>query len=282
MQAVLIKPDDRKGRRTTALIKRQVVREGSLDEAEKRFLHKLYPFTKLLYVGVAGILAVLTPHWSYLYFMFLFLCVLAVTGACLKSFLKKIAKSVGTLFVLIFLLQSLFRPGTDIIARFWIFSVKREGILYALRLCGILLEIASSFVLFFETTRLQDMTLAMEKAGASPTVSYVVLSTMQMIPQTKRRSEIIMNAQMSRGIETKGSLKVRMKAFFPMVGPLILSSFSAMEERALTLEARGFSARGKKSHLRDIVDTRLDKILRIVMLAVFILAVIGRILVCLL
>ena len=246
-------------------------------EASSKYLHKLYPFTKLLYVLVSAIISIITPHWSYLYAMFLFLCVLAATGSKLLPFLKSLSRSVLVLFILIFLLQSLFRPGTKVLFHVWIFSVKMEGIEYALRLCGILLVIASSFILYFQTTPIQDLILAMEKVGISSTVSYVVLSTMQMIPQTKKRSEVIMNAQQARGIETKGNLKVRVRAFIPMLGPLILSSFSGIEERALTLEARAFSAPLKKTNIREINERPCDKTLRILMYAVLILAVIGRV-----
>ncbi len=242
-----------------------------------RYLHRLYPFTKLVYILVSAVISLIVPHWGYLYAMFLFLCGLAVTGSRLLPFLKSLAKSVLVLFILIFILQSLFRPGATILARFWIFSVKLEGIEYALHLCGILLIIASSFVLYFQTTELQDLILAMEKVGISPTVSYVVLSTMQMIPQTKKRSEVIMNAQQARGIETQGNLKTRARAFIPMLAPLILSSFSGMEERALTLEARGFSAPITKTNIHEINERPIDRVLRVVMYTLLVLAIVGRI-----
>lgn len=241
-----------------------------------KYLHKLYPFTKLLYILVFSIIAILTPNWGYLYGIFLLLCIFAATGSQLIPFLKKISHSVLLLFCLIFLLQTMFRQGTDVIFRIWIFSAKMEGVLYALRLCGILLVIASSFILYFQTTELRDLILAMEKKGISPTVSYVVLSTMQMIPQTKKRSEVIMNAQQARGIETKGKLLVRVKAFIPMLAPLILSSFTGMEERALTLEARAFSAPIKKTNIRNIERHFRDYIITNMGYVILVLAIIGR------
>ncbi|WRS28854.1 energy-coupling factor transporter transmembrane component T [Oscillospiraceae bacterium MB08-C2-2] len=243
-----------------------------------KFLHRLYPTTKLIYLLLFSVLVLLVPAWQYEYALFALMALLAAAGSHLGTFLKKVCHSVLLLMVLIFVLQSMFRSGTDVIFYIWIFSVKWEGIHFALRLCGILLVIASAFILYFQTTEVQDLILALEQMGVSPTVSYVILSTLQMIPQTKKRSEVIMDAQQSRGIETKGKLSTRLKAFIPMLAPLILSSFSGIEERALTLEARAFSAPCKKTNIRTLVHSRQDKILGFAGWAMMVCAVIARVL----
>lgn len=243
---------------------------------KEKYLHKLYPYTKLVYLLVTSIICIIAPHWIYGYLLFVMLCIMAVTGNNLKTFLVSVRKSVLFLFIMIFVLQSLFRSGEHVLFNLWIFSVKLEGILYAAKLCSILLVIASSFILFFQTTDLQKLILAMEKSGISPTVSYVVLSTVQMIPQTKKRSEIIMNAQQARGVETKGKLLTRIKAYIPMLAPLILSSFTGMEERALTLEARAFSVNRKKTNIHNIAEQNYDKWIKVILYIILALAVVGR------
>lgn len=243
---------------------------------KEKYLHKLYPYTKLAYLLVTSIICIIAPSWIYSYVLFAILCVFAATGSDFLPFIKSVRKSVLFLFIMIFVLQSLFRTGNQVLFNVWIFSVKMEGILYAAKLCGILLVIASSFILFFQTTELQKLILAMEKSGISPTVSYVVLSTVQMIPQTKKRSEIIMNAQQARGVETQGKLTTRIKAYIPMLAPLILSSFTGMEERALTLEARAFSVNRKKTNIHEINEHAYDRRIRAVLYIVLAIAVVGR------
>lgn len=242
----------------------------------EKYLHRLYPYTKLVYLLVTSIICIIAPHWIYGYILFAILCILAITGSNFKSFITSVRKSVLFLFIMIFILQSLFRTGENVLFNLWIFSVKLEGILYAAKLCSILLVIASSFILFFQTTELQKLILAMEKSGISPTVSYVVLSTVQMIPQTKKRSEVIMNAQQARGVETQGKLMTRIKAYIPMLAPLILSSFTGMEERALTLEARAFSVNRKKTNIHEIAEHIYDKWIKVVLYVILALAVVGR------
>lgn len=87
----------------------------------------------------------------------------------------------------------------------------------------------------------------------------------------------ILEAQKSRGIETDSNMLVRAKAFFPSVGPLLLNSLVNAEERAITLEARAFSAPCKKTRLKEINDTGVDKIIRVVLIVAIIASIGGKI-----
>ena len=109
--------------------------------------------------------------------------------------------------------------------------------------------VGGSLIWFFSVTQEKDFVLALEKSGMSAKASYVVLSTLQMVPVLKKT---IMNAQKARGVETEGNLLVRAKVFVPTIIPLVLSSIAGTEERALTLEARGFSSGINPTHLYDI------------------------------
>lgn len=86
-----------------------------------------------------------------------------------------------------------------------------------------------------------------------------------------------MNAQKSRGVETEGNLFIRAKAFLPILIPLVLSSIAANEEKALTLEARGFSMPVQKTQLIDIPKAKRDQLLAISITVLTIVIVIWRI-----
>ena len=119
--------------------------------------------------------------------------------------------------------------------------------------------------------------LALEKSGMSAKASYVVLSTLQMVPVLKKKSQTIMNAQKARGVETEGNLLVRAKVFVPTIIPLVLSSIAGTEERALTLEARGFSSGIKPTHLYDIEKTEADKKAVVIITLLGVLGIAGRV-----
>ena len=93
-----------------------------------------------------------------------------------------------------------------------------------------------------------------------------------------KQAGVILDSQRSRGVETEGNIFVRTKALLPVFVPLVLSSILNTEERAITLEARGFSIGEKRTILHDIEETKNDKIMKI-MLAIFIvLCIVWRVL----
>lgn len=67
-----------------------------------------------------------------------------------------------------------------------------------------------------------------------------------------------------------------MKAFIPMLGPLVLSSIQQTEERVLALESRAFSAKGKKTSVYVLNKTALDIVLEVLSVILFIGYVVWR------
>jgi len=98
-----------------------------------------------------------------------------------------------------------------------------------------------------------------------------------MIPEMKKQANIIMNSQKSRGVETEGNILVRAKALIPVFIPLVLSSIVNTEEKAITLEARGFSIGEKRTILDDIKETEYDKKVKIFLVVFLILCIIWRV-----
>lgn len=83
-----------------------------------------------------------------------------------------------------------------------------------------------------------------------------------LLPQFAGRIQSIRAAQQARGLETQGSLFQRAKALFPLVAPLVFSALVDVEERALALEIRGFSASRRKTYLLSLHDTSFQRIAR--------------------
>lgn len=202
----------------------------------------LYPLTKFYLAIVLVVLDIIMPGILSKLVVFVIINIIAALSGVWKSFIRKVRNSVGVLFVILLFIQTFFYPRGEVIFSFWIFNAKLEGILFALKLGITLMGVGGSLIWFFSVTQEKDFVLALEKSGMSAKASYVVLSTLQMVPVLKKKSQTIMNAQKARGVETEGNLLVRAKVFVPTIIPLVLSSIAGTEERALTLEARGFSS----------------------------------------
>jgi len=237
----------------------------------KKIVDDLYPTSKLMYPVFATISTFLIPNVFYGYFILIVSTIIAYLCGNGKSYLKTTVNILLFLVLFIFLLQAVIAPGEEVIWSWGIVSIKKEGLETSLTLTSRIVAIASSFLLFFQITTVRDISRALEKAGLSPKLSYAIVSVFQFIPEVKNKARRITEAQQSRGIETEGNLKTRAKAFIPILTPLILSSILSTEEKAITLESRGFSVQGRKTSLYGIKKHKQDYIIQYTTL--FVLAV---------
>lgn len=243
---------------------------------KKDKLVNLYPSTKFFYPLFVTISIFLIPHYLYGYMMLPLSIILAYIGGKGKEFLKL---SINVLFFLvffIFIMQAVIAPGEEIIWSYGFLEIKREGVKLSLILTSRIVAIASSFLLFFRLTSIKDISRSLEKAGVSPKLSYAIISVFQFIPEIRTKSKSITDAQKSRGIETEGNLKTRMKAFIPILGPLVLSSILSTEEKAITLESRGFSIKGRKTSLYEIEKQAVDYVIQFLFISILAVLLIGR------
>ena len=218
---------------------------------EKGVLSKLYPISKLAVVFVICIIALLCGDYRFSYFILLPLLIFfALIEGKFISYTKKMVSAMVIMFIFLFIIKGLFDPSEEILWSIGSLSVKKAGIESALQLASIILAVAGSVLLYFETTDLEDFAIALQKLGMSHVNTFIFLSTLQMIPEFAKKSRIIMQAQRARGIETEGNLLVRLKAFFPTLTPLIISSIADIEDKVITMEARAFSVEVKKTNIK--------------------------------
>ena len=245
---------------------------------KKDFFKKLYPLTKL-YLALALIIsAFIIPSHIYDYSMIIICGIIVSFENKLKIYSKRIFLSLFWLFTAIFIIQSLFIPAGEVWLKFGFISVYKEGVMKAISLTSKLTAIVSALTMLTLITPVKDFTLALEKKGLNPKAAFILMLTLQTIPEMKKQADVIMDSQKARGIETEGNVFVRAKALIPIFIPLVLSSIANTEERAITLEARGFSVGEKRTILYDIKETKNDKIMKI-MLAIFIvLCIVWRVL----
>ncbi|MGY3718767.1 energy-coupling factor transporter transmembrane component T [Sutcliffiella cohnii] len=247
-------------------------------DRENNFILSLYPSTKFMLPLFVTISIFIVPSYTYAYMMLPLCILLAVMANKAKEFLNLVFKGLLVLVLFIFIIQGVIAPGEEILWNWGIISIKQEGILLSISLTSKIVAIASAFLLFIRITPIKDISYALEKVGVSPKFSYALVSTFQFIPEISKRSKVIMEAQKSRGVETEGSVLTRAKAFIPVLGPLILSSINSTEERAITLETRAFSTKGRKTSLYNLTKTNVDKALQLTVIIILLCLLTGRIL----
>ena len=245
---------------------------------KKDFFKKLYPLTKL-YLALALIIsAFIIPSHIYDYSMIIICGIIVSFENKLKIYSKRIFLSLFWLFTAIFIIQSLFIPAGEVWLKFGFISVYKEGVMKAIGLTSKLTAIVSALTMLTLITPVKDFTLALEKKGLNPKAAFILMLTLQTIPEMKKQADVIMDSQKARGIETEGNVFVRAKALIPIFIPLVLSSIANTEERAITLEARGFSVGEKRTILYDIEETKNDKIMKVILAIFIVLCIVWRVL----
>lgn len=247
-------------------------------------LAALYPSTKLLVVClyIACTFIIGTVHLTKVGLSLLLIpWFIAVPVLCMASgaFGKciKALKAVAIIAVIILAVQTFLVPGGELLMRFGFITIYEKGLKTAISLSFMIMNIAGIFVWLFQTTENREIARAMEASGMNYKAAYVFTSTLQMIEILSKNSKTIMNAQKARGVETEGNIFVRAKAFFPSLVPLILGAVISSEERVLTLEARGFSIQGEKTHLFNLEKSGCEKTVAVVAVIITVLILAGRI-----
>ena len=128
------------------------------------------------------------------------------------------------------------------------------------------------------TTKPSDLIESLVRRGLSPRLGYVLGSVLQIIPEMVGTMETITDAQRSRGMETEGKLLVRIKAFIPLIGPLVMNSLVSTRERSMALEVRAFNSKSKKTFINEEQKSGLSKIIKIFLIVLLVASIVWRIL----
>lgn len=240
-------------------------------------VHKTDPLCKVLYVLVALLAPVLIGGKTAALGMILVSFVILGIGKVIRKTLPLLGFSM-LILVTVIIIQGLFRQGN--VTPFITFGkvvFYKEGLSYAFKIVLNVINIILSFAILILTTKPSDMVEAFVRIGLSPKLGYVMGSVFQIVPQMSESMQTITDAQRSRGMETEGKLMTRIKAFFPLISPVVMNSLITTKERAIALEVRGFSSSEKKTFLSEEMKRSSDKVIKIILLAVLAAALIWRI-----
>lgn len=240
------------------------------------FLHRLNPLTKLtLAFGLTIIGFISAWYWTPHFIILLAVTPLSFLGRVQREYFVAAWRLILPATGFLFFMQAFFQPiGKTIIFRIWFLNITSESLSFAFENATRIFAMVSSFTLFLLTTHPSEMMSDLTRRGLPSQFAYVIISTIQIIPQMQAKAQTIIAAQRSRGLDTQGNFFKRVGALVPLVGPLVFGSLVEVEERAIAIEARGFTSTRVKTSLREIPDTSFDNVFRW-MLILLVLAVIA-------
>jgi energy-coupling factor transport system permease protein len=188
------------------------------------------------------------------------------------SFLLTLPIAVSVILVSVFT-----RAGTTVIFEIGPFDATVEGVDFAAQTVLRLFAISTSIGLFILTTDPRAFVLDLERRGVPPRAAFVAVATIEAVPTLVERAAVIGESQRARGLDTEGSVRARLRGILPLVGPVILTSLTDVEERSLALETRAFSRPGKRHLLWAMSDTTWERLVRWALLAAFVGLVLFRV-----
>ncbi len=241
-------------------------------------LHSANPLTKLVLVFAIILVSYLSPWYWTASVLILGDVLLSFVGKVQREYLQTVARLLLPVVGFLFLMQSLFLPyGETEIFSFGFISLTVENIQIAYLNASRIFVMVSSFILLVLSTHPSELMTDFTRRGVPGQLSYVVVSTLQILPQMQAKAVAIIDAQRSRGLDTQGSLRKRIGALVPLVGPLVFGSLVEVEERAIAIEARGFTSRLPKTSLREVADTSADRVARWLLVAITLAVLVLRI-----
>ncbi len=232
-------------------------------------IHRLHPLVKLAYVLLTLVVVMypikpgdITVLLTWLGFSALLWAVARIELARFATLFKILA---GT-FVFLLLVQGLtYRGGhTPLITlghlKLWeadLGVITVEGVLFGLVLCVRILTATSSLPLFVMTTPASAIMTALGKLRVPQTATFMFISALSFTSLIFEMWGSIVEAQKLRAfdIDSMNLFKRALKAYVPIITPLILLLFRRANDFQIAMETKGFGAPIKPTEI-EVVNAR--------------------------
>jgi energy-coupling factor transport system permease protein len=187
---------------------------------------------------------------------------LAGVGRLGRTALPYVAATLPIVASILLVDTFLYPASSDVIATIGPFRATGSGLAAALQAALRVEAFALSVAVLALTTPTDDLLDDLEQHGAGRRATFVVGSAIRTVPRTLQRAREITDAQRARGLDTEGSPWRRLRGVIPLAGPMVLSALAEVEDRTMALEARGFSAPGRRASLRPFRDSGRQRAIR--------------------
>jgi energy-coupling factor transport system permease protein len=225
------------------------------------FYRSTNPGTKLAIAALEVLAAFLLPGWIGPAVVLTAVLATAAVARRLRG-LAMFGLAASPIVGSILLVNLFLLPGaSDPIARLGPFAPTWSGLWFGLQTIARLLAFSSAIALVYLTTAIDDLLADLSRRGLGRRAIFVVGAAVQMVPLTIERAGEILDAQRARGLDTEGHFWRRARGVLPLAGPVVFGALTEVEERTMALEARAFSAPGRKTLLRVPLNGRMDRVL---------------------
>ncbi|MCK5346076.1 MAG: energy-coupling factor transporter transmembrane protein EcfT [Candidatus Heimdallarchaeota archaeon] len=220
-------------------------------------IHRLDPRSKGLMVLTFAILAISAKHLASIGIL---AAIALLPILILSRMISQLLKGLAGLSVLIF---------SILILNSYLISFN-----YALVVILRLIVLMGVFSIFFQSTLPEDLTQAMIRFRIPYSMAFATSLSFRFIPTMARETEIIIDAQRSRGHKIEqGGMISQIRNLFPLLIPLLMNSIRRAFHVAEALETRAFGVNKHPTYYFPLKFTKSDWIVTIFSLGLLILGV---------
>ncbi len=223
-------------------------------------LHRAHPYTTLSLAAAIlfGAFAMAQPLEVWL--LVLAAALLAAIGGVLRTGARTALLLSLPIWVLLFVLHGLLGAAPRVVIG--PLSLSAPGIARALVLGGRVTGIVLGFVTALATIEPHRLVEAMTARGVPFGRTFLLASTLTVLPRMRERAAQILEAQQCRGLRLGGSPVARLRALVPLALPLILGALAEVDEQVLALDARGAASDTRRTPLDPPADAPWQRALR--------------------
>lgn len=256
--------------------------------ARDSLLHRLDARTKIIWCAVLVGLAFILPHP---------LCGLAIAGVLCALFglgrlpgsgLGRILVMLAPILLIVLVMTAFsyapdhFKTASSRRVYFSLFpnstaTLTTGGILLGcMFICRIIVMVLVSLLLTY-TTPLDDLLQVSRKLHMPSTIAFVMATAVRFIPTLDEKSQMVSDAQRSRGARIDGGGFLRtIRSHLSFMVPLIVGSIRMSENLAVALVNRGFGAGKQVTFLYEIRMNPRDYLLSAIALLLLVAGIMAR------
>lgn len=214
-------------------------------------IHRLHPVVKLL--GMLGLFTAvfMTDSASLLAPLLLGVVAVSAWAQVLPAFWR--LRTLFTLvFVMTFVVWSLFFRGGVAFFEWGLIKVSAEGVLFALGMGLKLVGFLGVGVLFLATTKVEEFAYALMHIGVPFKLGFTMTLAFRLVPAFLDSTMTVVQAQRCRGFNfDEGNVVQRIRRYVPVIVPVFIGALRRADGMAMALEARGFQSGRTRTALEE-------------------------------
>jgi energy-coupling factor transport system permease protein len=158
------------------------------------------------------------------------------------------------------------------------FEISSGGVLYGATLVLRIFNMVILSSILTCSTPLDHFLQVMKMSRLPSNVSFLIITGIRFVPTMQKKVEMVFNAQKVRGanFDEKG-LFSRVKAYIPIMVPLLVQSLYMSDRLAVAMLNRGYGAAARQTSLEEISMNGLDYIFIMLFMAVTVVGIYLRV-----